>query len=56
MSSNALKKAFTALLGGRIPANDEEIEAESKRLFRELCEAVDDPGEDIDITRNDVYR
>ena len=57
MSNNALKKAFSALFGTLgVPATDELLEAESKRLFKELCLAVDDPGEDIDITRSDLYQ
>lgn len=56
MSNNAIKKAFSALFPEGVPKNDLEVDMASKRLFKELCEAVDDPGEDVDITRNDLYQ
>ena len=58
MSNNAIKKAFAALFGSAgVPDSEAKLDAESKRLFKELVDAVDDGGgqdEPEDITRADL--
>ena len=55
MSNNAIKKAFSALFGSAgVPATEAKLDAESKRLFKELVDTVDDGEGQEFITRADL--
>lgn len=55
MANAALKKAFAALFGKEGIPEPEFVQDYSRRLFREVVEAVDDGDED-NISKNDMYR